>query len=124
MISKEVRRSDWREFFDRFSKQHEGWLATLEVLVDGDDAQAEAVGLPFEGISLNAKDKPESLVINFGRTAVDHVSHTIERPDHIWLTQTAEGADDSLEIDHDEQKTFLRCLCSTISADVVDVIVG
>jgi hypothetical protein len=37
------------------------------------------------------------------------VSHTIERPDHIWLTQTAEGADDSLEIEHqDEQKTFLR----------------
>jgi hypothetical protein len=109
MISKEVRRSDWREFFDRFSKQHEGWLATLEILVDGDDAQAEAVALPFEGISLNAKDKPESLVINFGRSAVDHVSHTIERPDHIWLTQTAEGADDSLEIEHqDEQKTFLR----------------
>src|ERR1051326_7964309 len=109
MISKEVRRSDWREFFDRFSKQHEGWLATLEILVDGDDAQAEAVALPFEGISLNAKDKPESLVINFGRSAVDHVSHTIERPDHIWLTQTAEGTDDSLEIEHqDEQKTFLR----------------
>jgi hypothetical protein len=109
MISKEVRRSDWREFFDRFSKQHEGWLATLEILVDGDDAQAEAVALPFEGISLNAKDKPESLVINFGRSAVDHVSHTIERPDHIWLTQTAEGADDSLEIEHqDEQKTLLR----------------
>lgn len=109
MISKEVRRSDWREFFDRFSKQHEGWLATLEILVDGDDAQAEAVALPFEGISLNAKDKPESLVINFGRSTVDHVSHTIERPDHIWLTQTAEGADDSLEIEHqDEQKTLLR----------------
>lgn len=109
MISKEVRRTEWPSFFDSFSKQHEGWLATLETLEDDSDAQAEAVDLPFGGISLNGRDRRESLVINFGRTAVDHVSYTVERPDHVWLTKNAAGADDSLEIEQqDERQTLLR----------------
>lgn len=109
MISKEVKRNEWPGFFDSFSKQHEGWLATLEVHEDDVDAQAEAVELPFEGISLDEKGRSESLVINLGRTAVDHVSYTVEQPDHVWLTKTAEGADDSLEIEQpDERKTLLR----------------
>jgi hypothetical protein len=109
MSTREVARSEWASFFDIFSKQHEGWLATLEIFGNETGARSEAVELPFEGISFNSEDEPESLVINFGRTAVDHVSHVVERPTHVWLRQTTEGANDSLEIDEaGNQKTLLR----------------
>ena len=97
MSTREVTRNEWTSFFDVFSKQHEGWIASLEILGDEVGAQAEAVELPFEGISVSAKGEPQSLVINLGRSAEDHISHTVERPQHVWLRQTEEGANDSLE---------------------------
>ena len=109
MSTREVTRNEWTSFFDTFSKQHEGSIASLEVLGDPVGAQAEAIELPFEGISVNAEDEPESLVISLGGAAEDHVSHVVERPQHVWLRQTEEGANDSLEIvEDDNQKTLLR----------------
>lgn len=108
MSTREVKRDEWTSFFDVFSKQHEGWIATLEVFGDEVGAQQEAVELPFEGISI-AEDEQHSLVISLGKTTEDHVSHTIERPRQVWLRQTEEGAHDSIEIVEDgNQKTLLR----------------
>lgn len=33
METREIPHDEWRSFFDVFSRQHEGWLATLEILV-------------------------------------------------------------------------------------------
>jgi hypothetical protein len=109
MSTREVTRDEWSSFFDVFSKQHEGWIASLEVRGDEAGAQAEAVELPFEGISVNDKDEPQALVISLGGPAEGHVSHTVQRPRHVWLRQTEEGANDSLEIvEEGNQKTLLR----------------
>jgi len=109
MSTREVTRNEWTSFFNIFSKQHEGWLASLEILGDEVGAQTEAVELPFEGISFNEEDEPESVIISLGKTPEDHVSHTVERPRHVWLKQTVEGAHDSLEIEEEgNQKTLLR----------------
>ena len=109
MSTREVTRKEWTSFFNTFSKQHEGWIASLEILGEEVGAQTEAAELPLEGISFNAEGEAESLIINFGKTAEDHVSHTVERPRHVWLRETAEGAHDSLEIEQaGNQKTLLR----------------
>ncbi len=123
MSTREVTRDEWTSFFDTFSKQHEGWLASLEIIGDEVGAQTAAVELPFEGISVNDDDEPKSLVINFGRSAAEHVSHTVERPRHVWLRQTAEGANDSVEIiEEGNQKTLLR-FRSPVLPEFVDGIV-
>jgi hypothetical protein len=110
MTTQEISRDDWANFFDVFSKQHEGWLVTLEVFASDLGAQTEGLELPFEGISVNSQDEePESLVIHLGRSSTDHVSHTITRPQHVWLKHTGEGAHDSLEVEGEgDQKTLLR----------------
>jgi len=109
MSTREVTRNEWHSFFEVFSKQHEGWLATLEIMGNQVGDQPEAVELPIEGISLNSENEPESVVISFGRSTEDHVSHWIERPKHIWLSTTTEGAHDSLQIEEeDNQKTLLH----------------
>ena len=96
MPTQEIPREQWNDFFDSFSRQHEGWLASLEVFGKDVGAQQEGLELSFEGISLNSGDKEsDSVVINVGKSPADHVSQTIDQPKHVWLQRTAQGADAS-----------------------------
>lgn len=109
MPTQEIRREQWNNFFNSFSRQHEGWLATLEVFAMDAGAQQEVSDVAFEGISLDSDEKSGSVVINVGKTPADHVSHKIDHPVHIWLQQTEAGADAALEIEaENESKTLLR----------------
>src|SRR5204862_7927674 len=110
MTTKEIPRPEWNSFFDSFSRQHEGWLATLEVFDPDVGAQEEAHDLPLEGVSVASEaDKSKSIAINMGKTAEDHISHTITKPQRVWLERTDDGADAALEIESvDEARTLLR----------------
>lgn len=110
MSTQEIPREQWPSFFEVFSLQHEGWLATLEVLDLDIGAQQETRELPLEGVSVDSEDdEGEAIVISLGRTRADHITHTIVEPEHVWLEQTAEGADAALEIEaSDESKALLR----------------
>ena len=110
MPTQEISRAEWNNFFDGFSRQHEGWLATLEVFAPDVGAQEEAHQLPFEGISIgSASENPNAISINLGKTPEDHVTHTITEPEHVWIEQTPEGTNAALEIESaDETKTLLR----------------
>ena len=110
MQTQEIPPQEWNSFFDSFSRQHEGWLATLEVLGSDLGAQEEAHDLPFEGVSVASEaDKSKSIAINMGKTPEDHINHTITKPQHVWLEKTDDGADAALEIESvDEARTLLR----------------
>src|SRR5437867_11317809 len=104
MSTQEIPRDEWNNFFNQFSRQHEGWLATLEVLGPDIGAQEEAHELPLEGIS-HASESSESdtIAISLGKTPADHVTHTIEQAQHVWLETTEEGANAALEIESKEE---------------------
>jgi hypothetical protein len=124
MPTQEIPRDEWTTFLDSFSRQHEGWLATLEVLGSDIGAQQEARDLPLEGISATSRDSgPATIAISLGKTPEDHVTHTIAEPTRVWLEQTSEGANAALEIESaDEVKTLLR-FRSALLADMVDGVV-
>ena len=110
MPTQEIIHDKWNDFFNSFSRQHEGWLATLEVFGPEVGAQEEARNVPFEGISVgSAKGESDSLIINVGKSPEDYVSHKIDQPTHVWLRQATTGADLALEIEaQDQSKTLLR----------------
>jgi hypothetical protein len=124
MATKEIPREEWSRFLDTFSRQHEGWLATLEILAADIGAQQEASDLPLEGITATSMDDESQLIaINLGKTREDHVTHTITEPTRIWLEQTSQGANAALEIESaNEIKTLLR-FRSALPADMVDGVV-
>src|SRR2546430_2971323 len=124
MPTQEISRQEWNNFFNSFSRQHEGWLATLEVFGREIGAQEEAHELPLEGVSLGSgPNEPETIAIILGKTPEDHVSHTINNPAHVWLEQTTEGANAALEIESEgETKTLLR-FRSPVSPEFVDGVV-
>jgi hypothetical protein len=124
MGTQEIQRDEWKTFLDTFSRQHEGWLATLEVLGPDIGAQQEAGDLPLEGITATSKDNAvESIAISLGKAPEDHITHTITEPTRVWLEQTSLGANAALEIESaDEVKTLLR-FRSALPADMVDGVV-
>jgi Family of unknown function (DUF5335) len=123
MPTQEIPREDWDSFFDVFSRQHEGWLATLEVFAPDIGAQEEARELPLEGISVSSGNDADAIAINLGKTPEDHVTHTVTKPEHVWLDQTSEGAKPALEIESgDDIKTLLR-FCSALPPGMADGVV-
>jgi Family of unknown function (DUF5335) len=124
MRTQEIPRSEWRGFFDSFSRQHEGWLATLEVLGVDIGAQEEGQALPLAGISLSSGgDETGAISIDLGTKPDEHISHAISEPTAVWLEQTEEGANAALEIEvADGTKTLLR-FRSPMPAEFVDGVV-
>jgi hypothetical protein len=124
MPTQEIPRTEWNNFFDGFSRQHEGWLATLEVFAPEIGAQEQAHELPFEGISIaSADESPNEIAINLGKPSEDHITHTITKPEHVWLEQTPGGANAALEIESENQtKTLLR-FRSAMPPEMVDGVV-
>ena|SRR5437660_1223762 len=124
MPTQEIPRPEWSSFFDSFSRQHEGWLATLEVFDSEVGAQEEAHELPLEGVSVASEtEESESITISLGKTPDVHVSHTINQPAHVWLEQTSERVNAALEIEsQDKAKTLLR-FRSPVPPEFVDGVV-
>src|SRR5688572_2454224 len=121
MQTKEITRTEWPSFFDSFSRQHEGWLATLEILGPEIGAQIEERDLPFEGIT-DEWDETEgnTIMIMAGGKADDHVTHMIRRPTEVSLEQTDEGADAALAIKSEDGLTALLTFRSPVLPETVD----
>jgi uncharacterized protein DUF5335 len=99
METRESPRNEWRSFFEIFSRQHDGWLATLEIFAQEGDAQQAPREVPLKGITLTSVvGESEAIALKLGKTPEDHVKHTVIEPTHVWLTQTPEGANAALKL--------------------------
>ena len=123
MPTQEIPREDWNNFFDVFSRQHEGWLATLEIFASDIGAQEEAREMPLEGISVASRDDADAIAISLGKTPEDHVTNTITKPEHVWLDQTSQGANAALEIESENHNKTLLRFRSALPPEMVDGVV-
>ena len=122
---REIPREEWVEFLDSFSRQHEGWLVTVEVLGEEIGAQVEAAELPLEGITAELKGSAEdSISITVGLTPAERVTRNITAPTHVRIEQAENGADMALQIEAaDEAMTLVR-LRSAMLPEMVDGVVS
>ncbi len=110
MATREIPRSEWRKFFDSFSRQHEGWLTTVEVVGGDIGDQLEATELPLQGISADVKgSEPDAVEIAVGSGPADEITHIIPNASRVLFDQSAAGADEGLEIESaDGERTIMR----------------
>ena len=121
MQTKQITRTEWPAFFDSFSRQHEGWLATLEILGPEIGAQVEEHDLPFEGITGEWDEtKGNTIMIMAGGKTNDHITNTIRRPTEVSLVKTDEGADAALAIKSQDGVTALLRFRSPMLTEMVD----
>ena len=125
MKTKEIPKNEWPEFFDSFSRQHEGWLVTLEIFGTDIGAQVEERELAFEGI-VDEWDEVQGneIVIMIGAKSYDHITHSISRPTQVSLEQTDEGADAALAIKSGDGTTTLLRFRSPMLPEMVDAVVA
>jgi uncharacterized protein DUF5335 len=115
-----IPREQWKNFFDSFSRQHEGWLATLEIFDTDLGAQEEARELPLTGISLSSAKNEDGIALSLGKDPGDHITHIINEPEQVWVETTSEGVNVALEIESkDQTKTLLR-FHSPVPPELVD----
>ncbi len=125
MATQEIPRDDWTAFFDRFNRQHEGWLVTVEVLAADIGAQVEARELALEGITYDAKgSNKDTILIDVAENELTHVAHTVMAPTHLRLKETDEGAHEALEIEAADGTITLVRFRSAVLPETVDGIVG
>ena len=120
MRTREILRSEWREFFNSFSRRHKGLLVTLEILGTEIGAQVEERELAFEGIVADCNEiKGDEIAIMIGAMRDVHITHSISRPTSVNLEQTDEGIDVALAIKaENETTTLLTFIVAVLPASV------
>jgi hypothetical protein len=107
MSTREIPREQWIKFFDDFSKQHEGWIVTLEVLGSDIGDQEESAGLPLIGISADLKDRENRIEIMTGGRPETHMTRIINTPTRVWLKEPEEVAHEAIDVESEDGTTTL-----------------
>ena len=125
MRTQEIPKKEWTEFFDNFSRKHEGWLVNLEVFGPEIGAQVEERELALKGITA-ALDQTEgnTIMIMTGTKPDDHITHSVTGPISVSLEQTDEGADAALAIKSGDGLTTLLRFRSAVLPEMVDAVAG
>lgn len=99
MPTYEIPRSEWRAFSEMFSRQHEGWLTTLEVLSLEIGGQQEATDLPFQSINADLKGSdPDAIQITVGSSPQDKVTRIVNGVAKFSYERSDTGEHEGLEI--------------------------
>jgi hypothetical protein len=119
MATREIPRESWIEFFNGFSRRHEGWLVNVEVL-GKIGAQTEARELPLEGISAEHGGRRVAITLGPRDRPAEHV---IEKPSHVRIEESG-GADLALQIESSEGEATLLSFRSPLPPEMVDGLPG
>jgi hypothetical protein len=85
----------WIEYFDRFSREHLGQPATIEVLDRQSGPQNVAANLPFQGISFDQAGTRACVIqVSAGDRADQHINHVVDMPLHIAQLEETNGSVD------------------------------
>jgi hypothetical protein len=81
----------WKAFARRFSREHDGWSASLQVReVDG-AVETAVDDRPFRGITFEAPCGREALILTFGDDPDEHLAHWVEQPIELTAVDGEEG---------------------------------
>ena len=109
MQTKEIPREQWTSFLDGFSRRHENWSISVDILSPDLGPQTEIRQIALRGISADEKDGENSIAIMTGKEAGTGTTHVVQQPNRIWIEQTEEGEERSIEIESNTGiKTLVR----------------
>jgi hypothetical protein len=124
MKRREIAPEEWREFFESFNGQHEGWLVGVvrfEEFLDESVETRHRDGA-LRGVQLELADGKIALAVDDKQTG-HLVTESIRAPHRIVLEQTEDDEDAGLEIEGPQSCLILR-FRSPMPAQMVDGMVG
>lgn len=104
---------DWCDCFDRLSRSHQGWLASLVVSGAPTDGQVEARDLPFAGVAREPGSK--AVLIRLGALV-----HSVGNASAVWLRVGPDGAEKALGIEATDANRTVLEFRSALPTEMVD----
>ncbi len=75
-----IKREDWKEFFDKLSRELLDTETSIQILADETGAQFLSSGLPFVGLTFDEKGKESKIELIVGSGTENHQTHNIFNP--------------------------------------------
>lgn len=108
MRTLKIRRKDWGTRLDEFSRVHEGWPVSLEILAGSIGAQSEFHLLSLAGITAEPCGGG-TISITATLPKGGFFTHTIHSPVQVFIQETDPGGEAALEIESaDGTKAILQ----------------
>lgn len=125
MMKTEIRSADWQAFCEQFTRQHRGWLVTvdMESIEHQDVASAStrrrfAHDDPLQALMAVPNPHGTSLLVETGGERTTRV--LIDRPVRLRLQQTDEKANAGICIDADDGQTMRLAFRVAAHPETVD----
>jgi len=115
----EVDPKEWSSFLDGFSRQHEGWLASIEVAAPG-GRLVEVVNRRLKGVSIDHSDGRQRAYVEVGDAPDQCLTHVIESPRRIIFKRSGAGAHQGLEIESAGGSTTMVRFRSAMLPEMID----
>jgi Family of unknown function (DUF5335) len=81
----------WKSFVDRFSREHDGWSASLHLRQSDGSSETAVDDRPFRGATVESHERAVSVILTFGDDPDEHLTHIARRPTDIALLSPNEG---------------------------------
>ncbi|MBI4787183.1 MAG: DUF5335 family protein [Chloroflexi bacterium] len=109
MHAQEIPRQEWVRFCNDYSRQHDGWLASVRVKGGSVVDHVEAESMPFRGVSYEEKGtEKDSIAIFLNKGNKEDETHIISHPTRL-RQEVDDGRDRGLEIEaRDGTTTLIR----------------
>jgi hypothetical protein len=118
---RDIARDQWVSFLDRFNRQHDRWLVTVEVSSPHAGQQIESFEQPLIGVTAElAQSKDDAISILVGGRTESHLARTVLAPSRMQLEETEQGAHESLSITAGDGTTTVLRFRRPIVPELVD----
>ena len=109
MRTRSIDEERWKTFADRFSRSHDGWVASLQIR-DGDSTRTEVEERPFRGATVEKRSGHGTMILTFGYEPEEHFAHIIHEPHAVLVSEAEDGSEASLKIDAGDCETCVLLL--------------
>lgn len=104
----EIPRGQWISRLNEFSRVHEGWPVSLEILADSIGAQRAFSLFSLAGVTAETKDSG-TISISASTSEGGFFTHTVHSPVHVFIEEDDAGVEAALEIESaDGAKAILQ----------------
>jgi hypothetical protein len=117
---RDVARPDWVPFLDRFSREHRGWLTTIEQSDEsGRTGRPQVVERPLGSLEAHVRDEGvAAITVHFAERVDDRADVRVDAPVGLRVAETERGAERGLEITTPTGSTRLTFRATALPEEV------
>jgi hypothetical protein len=115
----EIDPHEWISFLDSFSRQHEGWLASIEVATAGSTLK-EVNNRRLRGVSIDHATGKQRAYVELGDAPDECITHIVDAPTCIRFKRRQTGAHEGLDIVSADGSTTLVRFRSAMLPEMID----